>query len=129
MPNEAMVTEPWQPVFGPCLVRIEHGLFINQLPRGSIVAVVTRELPKDESSSNHADWLPLGAGLFVETLPAFAHLNIVRNWCHPVSITPDMQPILGEMAVPGSPTWPSGRPTGTGIRTSPAASPGAWPPL
>ena len=101
MPNEAMVTEPWQPVFGPCLVRIEHGLFINQLPRGSIVAVVTRELPKDESSSNHADWLPLGAGLFVETLPAFAHLNIVRNWCHPVSITPDMQPILGEMAVPG----------------------------
>ncbi|MBT3307531.1 MAG: FAD-binding oxidoreductase, partial [Alphaproteobacteria bacterium] len=101
MPNEAMVTEPWQPVFGPCLVRIEHGLFINQLPRGSIVAVVTRELPKDVSSANHADWLPLGAGLFVETLPALAHLNIVRNWCHPVSITPDMQPILGEMAVPG----------------------------
>ena len=101
MPNEAMVTEPWKPTFGPCVVRIEHGLFINQLPRGSVVCVVTRELPKSESSDNHADWLPLGAGLFVETLPALAHLNIVRNWCHPVSITPDMQPILGEMAVPG----------------------------
>ena len=101
MPVEAMVTEPWRPVLGPCLARIEHGLFINQLPRGSIVAVVTRELPKSGSSANHADWLPLGAGLFVETLPALAHLNIVRNWCRPVSITPDMQPILGEMAVPG----------------------------
>jgi sarcosine oxidase subunit beta len=101
MPNEAMVTEPWRPVLGPCLARIENGLFINQLPRGSIVTVVTRELPKTGSSANHADWLPLGAGLFVETLPPLAHLNIVRNWCHPVSITPDMQPILGEMAVPG----------------------------
>ena len=100
MPNEAMVTEPWKPILGPCLVRIEHGLFINQVPRGSVVVVVTREMPKSESIANHADWLPLGAGLFVETLPELAHLNIIRNWCHPVSITPDMQSILGETEVP-----------------------------
>ena len=100
MPNEAMVTEPWKPIFDPCLVRIEHGLFINQVSRGSVVVVVTREMPMSESIANHADWLPLGAGLFVETLPELAHLNIIRNWCHPVSITPDMQSILGEMEVP-----------------------------
>jgi sarcosine oxidase subunit beta len=101
MPVEAMVTEPWRPVLGPCVARVGHGLFINQVHRGSIVVVVDRELGKSQSSANHADWLPVGAGLFVETLPALAHLNVVRNWCRPVSITPDMLPILGEMAVPG----------------------------
>ena len=96
MPKEAFVTEPWRQTLGPCLVSFKHDMFVNQMARGSIVAVPTRLRPNGSSIESTPDFAAYGATTFLDLLPGLDHLTLLRTWCGVISQTPDMQAVLGE---------------------------------
>ena len=100
MPKEAIVTEPWEPILGPAIVSFKHDMFVNQVTRGSIIAVPTRIRPDGDDHGSTEDFLPFAAGQILDLLPALSQVNIIRSWAGVISKTPDMQAVLGETGVP-----------------------------
>jgi sarcosine oxidase subunit beta len=98
LPKEAIVTVPCTPRVKPILISLEHKISVNQLARGSIVFVPTRarEGSTTESTSDFLSW---AAPKVVDLLPAVADVAVLRTWGCVSSITPDMQPILGETSI------------------------------
>ena len=100
MPKEAFVTEAWAPILGPAIVSFKHDMFINQMTRGSIVAIPTRIRPDGDSHESSDDFLPFAARQVLDLLPGLADINIIRSWAGVISKTPDMQAVLGETGIP-----------------------------
>ena len=100
MPKEAIVTEAWEPLLSPAIVSFKHDMFVNQMTRGSIVAVPTRIRPDGDDHNSTDDFLPFAARRILDLLPALAEVNIIRSWAGVISKTPDMQAVLGETGVP-----------------------------
>jgi len=98
LPKEAIVTVPCTPRVKPILISLEHKISVNQLARGSIVFVPTRarEGSTVESTSDFLGW---AAPKVVDLLPGVADVPVLRTWGCVSSITPDMQPILGETPI------------------------------
>jgi sarcosine oxidase subunit beta len=100
MPKEAFVTEAWRETIGPCLVSFKHDMFVNQMARGSIVAVPTRIRPDGDDISSTPSFASYGARTFLDLLPGLEGVNLLRTWCGVISKTPDMQAVLGETDIP-----------------------------
>ena len=100
MPKEALVTEPWKPLLGPAIVSFKHDMFVNQMSRGSILAIPTRIRPDSDDHASTDDFLPFAAHKILDLLPALSDINIIRSWVGVISKTPDMQAVLGETGVP-----------------------------
>jgi len=100
LPKEAIVTVPTAPVVKPILVSLEHHISVNQVERGSIVFVVARHR-EGTSIASTPDFLAYAAPKIVDLLPGVAEVPVLRTWGGVSSITPDMQPILGETEVEG----------------------------
>lgn len=100
MPKEAIVTEPWKPLLGPAIVSFKHDMFVNQMSRGSILAIPTRIRPDSDDHESTDDFLSFAAERILDLLPALADINIIRSWAGVISKTPDMQAVLGETGVP-----------------------------
>lgn len=98
LPKEAIVTVPCTPRVKPILISLEHKISVNQLARGSIVFVPTRarEGSTIESTSDFLNW---AAQKVVDLLPGVADVAVLRTWGCVSSLTPDMQPILGETPI------------------------------
>lgn len=101
LPVEIMVTEPAPRMLGPIHISMHHGMAINQMPRGSIVVNHGRPRKKSEDISNQPDWFAKACRGACEVVPTLAELNVLRGWAGTISVTPDMQPILDQMDVPG----------------------------
>jgi sarcosine oxidase subunit beta len=99
--KEALVTEPWAPVVGPLLVSYKHGLAVNQMTRGTILAYATQERPAAEGLVSTPDYLRFCAEKTVDLVPGLAGVNVLRTWAGMVSQTPDMQAVLGETEAEG----------------------------
>ena len=100
MPKEALVTEAWEPLLGPAIVSFKHDMFVNQMTRGSIVAIPTRLRPDGDDHDSTDDFLPFAAEQILDLLPALAGVNVIRSWAGVISKTPDMQAVIGETGVP-----------------------------
>ncbi|MGE0748971.1 MAG: NAD(P)/FAD-dependent oxidoreductase [Variibacter sp.] len=100
LPKEAMVTAPCEPKVGPILISLEHHIAVNQVQRGSIVFTVSRPRVGSEIRSM-PDFLSFAAPRVIDLLPGVADLRILRTWGGVSSLTPDMQPILGQTEVDG----------------------------
>ena len=100
MPKEALVTEAWEPLLGSAIVSFKHDMFVNQMPRGSIIAIPTRERPDGDDLGSTPDFLPMAVGRILDLLPPLLHLNVLRTWTGVISKTPDMQAVLGETGIP-----------------------------
>jgi len=100
LPKEAIVTVPCTPRVKPILISLEHHISVNQLTRGSIVFVPTRarEGSTIESTSGFLSW---AAPKIIDLLPGVAEVAVLRTWGCVSSVTPDMQPILGETEIEG----------------------------
>lgn len=101
LPVEIMVTEPAPRMLGPIHISMRHGMAINQMPRGSIVVNHGRPRKTSEDISNQPDWFAKACKGACEVVPSLAELNVLRGWAGTISVTPDMQPILDEMDLPG----------------------------
>jgi sarcosine oxidase subunit beta len=100
LPKEAIVTAPTAPVVKPILISLEHHISVNQVSRGSIIFVPSRAREGAEIAST-PDFLAYAAPRIVDLLPGVAHVPVLRTWGGVSSLTPDMQPILGETDVEG----------------------------
>lgn len=100
LPKEAITTVPTAKVVGPILISLEHRISVNQVDRGSIVFVPSRARTGEEIVST-PDFLAFAAPKIVDLLPGVAHVPVLRTWGGVSSLTPDMQPILGETAMEG----------------------------
>src|SRR5579871_1913573 len=100
LPKEAIVTVPCAPMVKPILVSLEHHISVNQVDRGSIIFVVARAREGTEIAST-PDFLAYAAPKIVDLLPGLAEVPVLRSWGGVSSLTPDMQPILGETEVEG----------------------------
>jgi len=100
LPKEAIVTVPCTPRVKPILISLEHHISVNQLARGSIVFVPTRarEGSTIESTPGFLSW---AAPKIIDLLPGVAEVAVLRTWGCVSSVTPDMQPILGETEIQG----------------------------
>jgi sarcosine oxidase subunit beta len=84
----------------PILVSLEHHISVNQIDRGSIVFVVAR--PREgTSNASTPDFLAYAAPKIMDLLPGLADVPVLRTWGGVSSVTPDMQPILGETEIDG----------------------------
>jgi sarcosine oxidase, subunit beta len=100
LPKEGLVTAPHAPIVSPTIVSLEHHISVNQLPRGSIVFIVARHREGTDIGST-PDFLAYASPKIVDLLPGVAHIPVLRTWGGVSSLTPDMQPILGETSVEG----------------------------
>ena len=100
LPKEAIVTVPCAPRVKPILISLEHRISVNQVDRGSIIFVVSRHREGTTLEST-PDFLGFAAPKIVDLLPGVADVPVLRTWGGVSSLTPDMQPILGETEVEG----------------------------
>jgi len=100
LPKEAIVTVPCAPRVKPILISLEHHISVNQVGRGSIIFVVSRAREGKEIAST-ADFLAFAAPKVIDLLPGVADVPVLRTWGGVSSLTPDMQPILGETEIEG----------------------------
>jgi sarcosine oxidase subunit beta len=100
LPKEAIVTVPCAPKVKPILISLEHHISVNQVGRGSIIFVVSRAREGTEIVST-PDFLGFAAPKIMDLLPGVADVPVLRTWGGVSSLTPDMQPILGETEIDG----------------------------
>jgi len=100
LPKEVIVTVPCTPRVKPILISLEHHISVNQVARGSIIFVVSRarEGSMIESTPGFLTW---AAPKIIDLLPGVAEVPVLRTWGGVSSVTPDMQPILGETEIEG----------------------------
>ena len=95
LPKEILVTTPTPPAVRPILVSLEHKIAVNQVERGSVIFTVSRARTGTTTRST-SDFLGFAAPKIVDLVPGLAHVRALRAWGGVSSVTPDMQPILGE---------------------------------
>ncbi|MGE8942032.1 NAD(P)/FAD-dependent oxidoreductase [Leptospira interrogans] len=100
LPKEAIVTVRCTPRVKPILISLEHHIAVNQVSSGSIVFTVSRTRTGSETASS-PDFLAFAAPKVVDLLPGVADVPVLRTWGGVSSLTPDMQPILGETELEG----------------------------
>jgi sarcosine oxidase, subunit beta len=100
LPKEVIVTVPCMQKVKPILISLEHHISVNQVSRGSILFVVSRSRNGTTTDST-PDFLAFAAPKIIDLLPGVADVPVLRTWGGVSSLTPDMQPILGETEVEG----------------------------
>lgn len=101
--HEAGITEAVQPMFSPMIVDIRSrpgssNFYFYQHPSGKIIFCVTPNpqiwgyLDQDTSA-----FLPLASKRLIETMPKLANCRVRRTWRGTYPMTPDGNPILGEV--------------------------------
>ncbi|HVY38203.1 MAG TPA: FAD-binding oxidoreductase [Polyangia bacterium] len=104
--HEILSTEPLKPFLKPMVSEIETGLYVSQSLRGELVGGVS--LPEE---ANPEGEVRLGSRLAFLTrmargltrlMPRLGHVKVVRQWAGPYDVSPDGNPIVGELpGVPG----------------------------
>lgn len=100
LPKEAIVTVPCTQRVKPILISLEHKISVNQTGRGSIVFVPSRAR-EGASTESTPEFLAYAAPKIVDLLPGVADVPVLRTWGGVSSLTPDMQPILGQTEIEG----------------------------
>jgi sarcosine oxidase subunit beta len=104
--HEILSTEPLKPFLKPMVSEIESGLYVSQSLRGELVGGVS--MPEEANPDRQ---VRLGARLAFLTrmargltalMPRLGHVKVVRQWAGPYDVSPDGNPLVGELpGVPG----------------------------
>ncbi len=104
--HEILSTEPLKPFLKPMVSEIETGLYVSQSLRGELVGGVSLpEEPNPEAEvrlgSRLAFLTRMARGL-TRLMPRLGHVKVVRQWAGPYDVSPDGNPMVGELpGVPG----------------------------
>jgi sarcosine oxidase subunit beta len=104
--HEILSTEPLKPFLKPMVSDIETGLYVSQSLRGELVGGVS--LPEEPNpdrevrlGSRLAFLTRMARGL-IALMPRLGSVKVVRQWAGPYDVSPDGNPIVGELpGVPG----------------------------
>ncbi|MCK5687641.1 FAD-dependent oxidoreductase [Myxococcota bacterium] len=96
--HEILVSEPLKPFLTPLVSQIGSGLYFSQSMRGEIVGGLgdPAEPPGIEMRSS-LRFLTLMARALVHRLPRLSDVKVMRQWAGTYDVTPDRNPILGEV--------------------------------
>ena len=108
--HEILSTEPLKPFLKPLVTVSETGLYVSQSLRGELVGGITVG-DDDQAGGDGGGEIKLGSRLafttamaraLVELMPRLARVKVVRQWAGPYDLSPDGDPIVGELpGVPG----------------------------
>lgn len=96
--HQILVTEAVAPVQGPMVISLHHGIYCQQAPHGSFIMGFgdPNEL-KEHVITSTWHFLEEMAAKILPLLPPLAELRVVRQWAGLYNMSPDAQPILGEV--------------------------------
>ncbi len=104
--HEILSTEPLKPFLKPMVSVIESGLYVSQSLRGELVGGVS--MPEESNPDGEVrlgsrlDFLTTMARGLVALMPRLGHVKVVRQWAGPYDVSPDGNPIVGQLpGVPG----------------------------
>lgn len=96
--HQILVTEPVAIVQDPMVISLHHGFYCQQTPHGSFIMGFgdPNEL-KEHVVSSTWHFMEEMAAKVLPVLPPLAELRVVRQWAGLYNMSPDAQPILGEV--------------------------------
>ena len=96
--HEICSTEPLKPWLAPLVADLESGLYFSQSTRGEIVGGISNEnVPPGLDMESSHDFLRLYARALVRAVPVLARVKVLRQWAGCYDLTPDSNPIVGEV--------------------------------
>jgi sarcosine oxidase, subunit beta len=103
--HEILSTEPLKPFLKPMVTVSETGLYVSQSLRGELVGGISMPAEDDGGQVRLGSRLAFTttmARALVELMPRLGHVKVVRQWAGPYDVSPDGDPIVGELPdVPG----------------------------
>ncbi len=96
--HEICSTEPLKPWLRPLVADLGDGLYFSQSTRGEIVGGVgQKDVPDGLDQSSSFSFLGIYARALVRACPVLADVKVLRQWAGCYDITPDANPIVGEV--------------------------------
>jgi sarcosine oxidase subunit beta len=103
--HEILSTEPLKPFLKPMVTVSETGLYVSQSLRGELVGGISLPAEDDGGQVRLGSRLAFTATMaraLVALMPRLGHVKVVRQWAGPYDLSPDGDPIVGELPdVPG----------------------------
>ena len=96
--HQILVTEPVEKMQDPMVMSFSKNLYCQQTPEGSfIMGRGDANEPRDLRITSSWQFLEKMAETITDTLPPVGLLTVIRQWAGLYNITPDRQPIYGEV--------------------------------
>lgn len=96
--HEICSTEPLKPFLKPFVGDLATGLYFSQSMRGEIVGGISNAAVPDGLDQNSSlRFLALYARSLQRAMPRLGHVRILRQWSGCYDITPDGNPLVGEV--------------------------------
>lgn len=96
--HEICSTEPLKPWLQPLVADLSNGLYFSQSMRGEIVGGVSNDdVPPGLDQGSSHKFLGIYARALVRTVPVTGALKVLRQWAGCYDLTPDANPIVGEV--------------------------------
>ena len=103
--HEILSTEALKPFLKPMVTVSESGLYVSQSLRGELVGGISMPAERDDGQVRLGSRLAFTTAMaraLVELMPRLGHVKVVRQWAGPYDLSPDGDPIVGELPdVPG----------------------------
>ncbi|GAB4196191.1 MAG: FAD-binding oxidoreductase [Sandaracinaceae bacterium] len=96
--HEICSTEPLKPFLRPLVGDLADGLYFSQSMRGEIVGGISNEaVPEGLDQRSSARFLGLYARALSRAVPVLSGVKILRQWAGCYDLTPDGNPLCGEV--------------------------------
>lgn len=96
--HEICSSEPLKPWLGPLVADLSNGLYFSQSTRGEIVGGISNEdVPEGLDMGSSHRFLALYADAMLRTCPILGSVKVLRQWAGCYDLTPDANPIVGEV--------------------------------
>jgi sarcosine oxidase subunit beta len=96
--HEICSTEPLKPWLKPLVADLSNGLYFSQSMRGEIVGGVTnKEVPLGLDMNSSHRFLSIYSKALLTACPILGKVKVLRQWAGCYDLTPDANPIVGEI--------------------------------
>ncbi|MCK8059576.1 MULTISPECIES: FAD-binding oxidoreductase [unclassified Fusibacter] len=96
--HQILVTTPINPILKPMVMSFSKNIYTQQVPHGSIIMGRSdASEPRDLNNRSSWQFLDEMAKTVTSLLPPLERVRVVRAWAGQYNLTPDKQPILGEV--------------------------------
>jgi sarcosine oxidase subunit beta len=96
--HEICSSEPLKPWLSPLVADLTDGLYFSQSTRGEIVGGISSdEVPEGIVQTSSYRFLALYARALTRTCPVLGSVKVLRQWAGCYDITPDQNPIVGQV--------------------------------
>ena len=96
--HEICSTEPLKLWLKPLVADLSNGLYFSQSMRGEVVGGIGNEdVPPGLDMGSSHQFLGLYARAVLETCPILGSVKVLRQWAGSYDLTPDANPIVGEV--------------------------------